>query len=69
MGVYLPFGDGPRICIGMKFGLAQAKAAVAEIIKNFSLTVNERTRKDNYQAADGFIIGLDGGIYLDIKQL
>lgn len=53
----------------MKFGLSQAKAAVAEVIKHFELTVNERTRKDNYQAADGFIIGLDGGIFLDIKQL
>ncbi|XP_037820699.1 probable cytochrome P450 28d1 isoform X2 [Lucilia sericata] len=69
MGVYLPFGDGPRICIGMKFGLSQAKAAVAQVIKHFELTVNERTRKDNYQAADGFIIGLDGGIFLDIKAL
>lgn len=53
----------------MKFGLSQSKAAVAEVIKHFELTVNQRTRKDNYQAADGFIIGLDGGIFLDIKEL
>ncbi|KAM7349839.1 putative cytochrome P450 28d1 [Cochliomyia hominivorax] len=69
MGIYMPFGDGPRICLGMKFALSQAKAAVAEVIKQFELTVNDRTRKDNHQSADGFIVGLAGGIYLDIKHL
>ncbi|XP_023294723.2 probable cytochrome P450 28d1 isoform X1 [Lucilia cuprina] len=69
MGVYLPFGDGPRICLGMKFALTQAKAAIVEVIKHFELTVNERTRQDNYQSADSFMSGLDGGIYLDVKEL
>ncbi|KAM7349838.1 putative cytochrome P450 28d1 [Cochliomyia hominivorax] len=69
MGVYLPFGDGPRICLGMKFALTQAKAAIVEVIKHFEITVNERTRKDNYQSADSFMSGLDGGIFLDIKEL
>ncbi|XP_011296124.1 probable cytochrome P450 28d1 [Musca domestica] len=69
MGIYMPFGDGPRICLGMTFGLAQTKAAIANIIMNFELTVNERTRKDNYQSAHGFITGLDGGIFLTLKGL
>ncbi|TMW44306.1 hypothetical protein DOY81_010614, partial [Sarcophaga bullata] len=69
LGVYLPFGDGPRICLGMKFALTQAKAAIVEVIKHFELTVNERTRKDNYQSADSFMSGLDGGIFLNIKEL
>ena len=54
---------------GMKFALTQAKAAIVEVIKHFELTVNERTRKDNYQSADSFMSGLDGGIYLNIKEL
>lgn len=53
----------------MKFALTQAKAAIVEVIKHFELTVNERTRKDNYQSADSFMSGLDGGIFLDIKEL
>ncbi|XP_073848926.1 probable cytochrome P450 28d1 isoform X2 [Musca autumnalis] len=69
MGVYMPFGDGPRICLGMTFGLAQTKAAIARIIMNFELGVSEQTRKDNYQSAHGFITGLDGGIFLTLKEL
>ncbi|XP_061401241.1 probable cytochrome P450 28d1 [Musca vetustissima] len=66
--IYMPFGDGPRICLGMTFGLAQTKAAIAKLILNFELTSSEETRKDNYQSAHGFIIGLDGGIFLNLKQ-
>ncbi|XP_075154637.1 putative cytochrome P450 28d1 [Haematobia irritans] len=69
MGVYLPFGDGPRICLGMTFGMAQAKVAIVTIVRNFKLTINERTRKDNYQSPSGFITGLEGGIYIDITEL
>ncbi|GAB0095646.1 Cytochrome P450 [Sergentomyia squamirostris] len=32
---YLPFGEGPRICVGMKFGLLQTKMALVSIVKNF----------------------------------
>lgn len=53
----------------MKFALTQAKAAIVEVIKHFELTVNERTRKDNYQSADSFMSGLDGGIFLNIKRI
>lgn len=53
----------------MKFALSQSKVAVVELIKHFELTVNERTRKDNHLAAEGFVTGLEGGIFLDIKQL
>uniref|UniRef100_A0A1A9WZ73 Cytochrome P450 n=1 Tax=Glossina brevipalpis TaxID=37001 RepID=A0A1A9WZ73_9MUSC len=69
MGVFLPFGDGPRICIGMNFVLAEIKTAVVEIIKHFELTVNERTRQDNYRETDGFMTGLEGGVHLNIKPL
>lgn len=41
-GVLIPFGDGPRICLGMRFALLQLKAAAFEIIKNFKITVDPR---------------------------
>ncbi|CAD1469270.1 unnamed protein product, partial [Heterotrigona itama] len=32
---YLPFGEGPRICIGMRFGLVQTKyAIISSLLKN-----------------------------------
>ncbi|XP_049839113.1 cytochrome P450 6k1-like [Schistocerca gregaria] len=32
---YLPFGDGPRQCIGMRMGLMQVRLGLAHILSNF----------------------------------
>nr|ARO50440.1 cytochrome P450 [Chironomus tentans] len=39
---YFPFGEGPRNCIGMRFGLVNVKFGVAMIIKNFKVTPNSK---------------------------
>ncbi|XP_002056774.2 probable cytochrome P450 28a5 [Drosophila virilis] len=64
-GVFMGFGDGPRICIGMRFALAQIKAALVEIIVNFDVKVNPKTRKDNKFSPIGIVTSLEGGIWLD----
>uniref|UniRef100_A0A1B0CWG5 Cytochrome n=1 Tax=Lutzomyia longipalpis TaxID=7200 RepID=A0A1B0CWG5_LUTLO len=45
-GVFVPFGDGPRICIGMRFAIAQIKAATAEVVRNFNLTLSPGMSRD-----------------------
>uniref|UniRef100_A0A182LVJ4 Cytochrome P450 n=1 Tax=Anopheles culicifacies TaxID=139723 RepID=A0A182LVJ4_9DIPT len=42
-GVYFPFGDGPRMCLGMRFAFTQVKRAVVEIVERFTLSVNSKT--------------------------
>ena len=34
---YLPFGVGPRICIGATFAIQEASIVVAAIMRNFTL--------------------------------
>ncbi|CAH1174260.1 unnamed protein product [Phaedon cochleariae] len=41
---YLPFGEGPRICIGQRFGTTQLKVVIAHLLKNFVLEVNSKTQ-------------------------
>lgn len=41
MGVFIPFGDGPRVCLGSNFASAHIKAGIVEIIKNFEISINE----------------------------
>lgn len=35
---YLPFGEGPRNCIGMRFGLMQVKTGVSHILSRYEVT-------------------------------
>ena len=36
-GAYVPFGGGPRICIGMRFGELEVRAIAAAILSRFRL--------------------------------
>uniref|UniRef100_A0A3Q4AK07 unspecific monooxygenase n=1 Tax=Mola mola TaxID=94237 RepID=A0A3Q4AK07_MOLML len=40
---YLPFGIGPRNCIGMRFALVIVKLALVEVLQNYSLSVCKET--------------------------
>ncbi|XP_050326815.1 cytochrome P450 6g1-like isoform X2 [Bactrocera neohumeralis] len=40
---YLPFGTGPRNCIGSRIGLLQAKVGLVHILKNHYVTTCEKT--------------------------
>nr|XP_042123941.1 cytochrome P450 3A19-like [Peromyscus maniculatus bairdii] len=40
---YMPFGYGPRQCIGMRFALINLKLAIVKILQNFSLYPCEET--------------------------
>ncbi|XP_073988994.1 cytochrome P450 6a2-like [Rhodnius prolixus] len=41
---YMPFGDGPRICVGMRYSLLEMKLALAKIIDNFKFTLSPQTK-------------------------
>ncbi|KAH8377623.1 hypothetical protein KR093_006320 [Drosophila rubida] len=66
-GVFMAFGDGPRICIGMRFALANIKAATVEMLTKFDVSVNPKTRKDNILEPTSFLSTLKGGIWLNFK--
>ena len=42
---YLPFGQGPRGCIGMRFALLEAKIALAKILMRYNLSVSDKTKE------------------------
>jgi cytochrome P450 len=38
-GAYLPFGAGPRVCIGAVFALAEAQIMLATLLRRYTLTI------------------------------
>jgi cytochrome P450 len=43
-GAYVPFGGGPRICIGMRFGELEIRAIAATILRRFRLDLEPGSR-------------------------
>ncbi|XP_027026676.2 cytochrome P450 3A40-like [Tachysurus fulvidraco] len=41
---YMPFGLGPRNCIGMRFALVAMKLAIVEILQRFDISLSEETK-------------------------
>ncbi|KAK9679266.1 Cytochrome P450 [Popillia japonica] len=67
-GAYLPFGEGPRICIGMKFALLQIKIATVAIVQKFDVRVNKKTKEPLEINPNYFMLLAKGGLWLDFYQ-
>lgn len=68
-GTFLTFGDGPRICLGMRLALMQTKITIYEIIKNFKLSVNSKTDKNLVIDPNELLNVKSGGIWLNFKSI
>lgn len=42
---YLPFGEGPRICIGMRFAMLQIKIGLVVLLQRYRLGVHAKTKE------------------------
>jgi cytochrome P450 len=54
-GVFLPFGSGPRQCLGLKYALALAKVLLCEIVINFQIDASDKTRLPIVMNPDAYL--------------
>ncbi|XP_017069429.1 probable cytochrome P450 6a21 [Drosophila eugracilis] len=66
---WLPFGDGPRNCIGMRFGQMQTRIGLALLIKDFKFSVCEQTTIPMKYNKEMFLIASESGIYLKVERV
>lgn len=70
-GVLIPFSDGPRKCLGMRFALLQLKLAVYAIVRNFDITVNREMTNDELEIdPEELLMNVKkGGMWLNFKAI
>ncbi|XP_060533138.1 probable cytochrome P450 6a17 [Cylas formicarius] len=66
---FWPFGDGPRQCIGIRFGMLQTKIGLVAIVKNFRVTLNDKTTIPVVHAKGKFFPSPSGGVWLDFEKI
>ncbi|KAJ0170113.1 hypothetical protein K1T71_014041 [Dendrolimus kikuchii] len=67
--LYMPFGDGPRNCIGARLGLMQSVAGLAAILSAFTVEpAPETVRIPPISTKIGFIQSVKGGLPLLFKE-
>jgi len=66
--VYLPFGEGPRICIGMRFGLLQTKVGLVSSLSKYEFRVCEETTVPMVFDPKSFLLCPLGGIKLQVMK-
>lgn len=68
-GKFFPFGHGPRTCLGMRFSTLQIKAAIVEIINNFEISVNSRTKEPLIVKPKDFLYLTVHDVYLNYNLI
>ena len=63
---YMPFGAGPRICIGMGFAMLEMTAILATLVRDFRFTPVEGHR---LELAPDFTTRPKGGLPLIIEKI
>lgn len=67
---YMPFGDGPRFCIGKPFGKIQARIGLALLLKSFKFSTCARTEPQPMEFSPvKVILSPVGGVWLKIEPV
>lgn len=64
---FMPFGIGPRGCLGMRFALAEVKTAIAQLIKKFEIQPNNKTVLPVTGVSGGLLLFPPKGLEVQLK--
>jgi len=56
---WLPFGGGPRQCIGERFAMVEMKIAMTKLLSKFSIEANETETKMDFRRGDPALLSYD----------
>ncbi|KAH8301481.1 hypothetical protein KR059_004247, partial [Drosophila kikkawai] len=66
---YLPFGDGPRNCIGLRFGKMQAKIGIVSLLRHFKFGISKKTEIPLEMDPRSPTLSSKHGIHLKVERI
>lgn len=64
---YMPFGEGPRNCVGQRLGKMQTKIGLVTMLQKFSYELAGRTKLELKLCPASFLLAPLGGINLKVS--
>lgn len=65
---FIPFGTGPRACIGNRFAIMEAKVMIFYLLKHFNLNVSSKTEIPMIVRSSPFGLTPKNGLHLSLKK-
>ena len=66
---WIPFGEGPRNCVGLRFGMMQMRLGIATVLKNFIVSPSSKTLIPMKFQPDSEILSPLGGMHLNVRRI
>lgn len=66
---WLGFGDGPRNCIAVKFGMMQSRIGLVTLLNSFEFSLGEQMQEPPTFSVKSFVTVPESGIYLKLKPV
>lgn len=68
-GMFLGFGDGPRNCVGYRFGMVQTRIGLVSLLSKFEFTNCSRTMEELKYSLRNVILSPEGGMWLKVAKI
>ncbi|XP_076620558.1 cytochrome P450 9e2-like [Colletes latitarsis] len=66
---FLPFGEGPRMCVGMRMAVLQMKACLATLLRGYKLELSPKTQLPLRLSSAHFLTSPIGGLWVKISKI
>ncbi|KAI4454491.1 cytochrome p450 [Holotrichia oblita] len=66
---YLPFGEGPRICLGQRFGQLQVKIGLITLIRRYCFTPNSNTPYPMDYDKNSIFLTVKDPVWINTKRI